>query len=172
MRGATTAAIILFATIAPARAQPAELIAGRASVVDADTIDIAGMRVRFYGIDAPESWQRCKQSTRKAYRCGKEAAYALDSFLAAARPTTCRLIEREAGHEGKRWIGSCFRSDGADVNRWLVRNGWALDWPKYSGGQYAVDQARAKARGVGIWRGSFENPCVARAKRMKRVPNC
>lgn len=154
--------------IAPA----ASLVTGRASVVDGDTIDIGDARIRFNGIDSPESWQRCKQSARKAYRCGKEAAFALDSFLAASRPTTCRLIERERDHGRKRWIGECFRADGADVNRWLVRNGWALDWPKYSGGRYAADQARAKTSGIGIWRGSFESPCVARAKRMKRVPNC
>ena len=114
-----------------------ERLTGRVSVIDGDTIDIGDTRIRFVGIDAPESWQRCRQSTRKAYRCGKEAAFALDSFLAASRPTTCRLIEQEAGHGGKRWIGSCFRSDGADVSRWLVRNGWALDWPKYSGGRTA-----------------------------------
>lgn len=149
-----------------------ESVTGRASVIDGDTIDIGDIRIRFNGIDAPESRQRCKQSTRKAYRCGKEAAFALDSFLAGSRPTTCRLIEKEVGYGGKRWIGECFRSDGADVNRWLVQRGWALDWPKYSGGRYVADQARAKANRSGIWRGSFTSPCVARAKRMKRVPNC
>jgi succinoglycan biosynthesis protein ExoI len=172
MRNVAFTAIALLATFSPARGNAADNITGRASVVDGDTIDIGDVRIRFNGIDAPESWQRCKQSTRNAYRCGKEAAFALDSFLAASRPTTCRLIEKEAGHEGKRWIGECFRSDGAMVNRWLVRNGWALDWPKFSGGRYAADQAKAKARGVGIWRGSFTSPCVARAKRMKRAPNC
>lgn len=171
-RGKLVAKVAFLVLICISPAHAAEIVTGRASVIDGDTIDIGDVRIRFDGIDAPESWQRCKQSTRKAYRCGKEAAFALDSFLAGSRPTTCRLFEREDGHDGKRWIGSCFRSDGTDVSRWLVRSGWALDWPKYSDGRYAADQARAKARGVGIWRGAFENPCVARAKRMKRAPNC
>jgi endonuclease YncB( thermonuclease family) len=153
-------------------APAAELIAGRASVVDGDTIDIHDVRIRFNGIDAPEKWQRCKQSARASYRCGRDAAFALDDFLAGARPTTCRLVERERGHERTRWIGECFRADGADVSAWLVSNGWAVDWPKYSGGQYAGQQARAKTRAVGIWRGSFETPCVARALRRGRPPNC
>ena len=172
IKNVVTMALALLMAASPVPVNARETVTGRASVVDGDTIDIGTVRIRFNGIDAPESWQRCKQSTRKAYRCGKEAAFALDSFLAASRPTTCRLIEKEVGHEGKRWIGECFRLDGADVNRWLVRNGWALDWPKYSGGRYAPEHAGAKPKGVGIWRGSFESPCVARAKRMKRTPNC
>lgn len=169
MRNAILAALIaLLAGPAPA----AELITGRASVVDGDTIDVHGVRVRFNGIDALEKWQRCKQSVRVSYRCGREAAFALDDFLAASRPTTCQLIERERGHGGKRWIGECKRADGADVNAWLVSNGWAVDWPKYSGGRYMTSQATAKARSVGIWRGSFEMPCVARARKRGREPVC
>lgn len=147
-------------------------VTGRASVVDGDTIDIHGVRIRFNGIDAPEKWQRCRQSARVSYRCGRDAAFALDDFLAASRPTTCRLIKRESGHDGKRWIGECFRADDADVSAWLVSNGWAGDWPKYSGGRHAAAQARAEARSAGIWRGSFEIPSVARAKRRNRHANC
>lgn len=166
---ACAAALILAPT---SLAFAADIITGRASVIDGDTIDIHEVRIRFNGIDAPEKWQRCEQSTGGAYRCGREAAFALDDFLAASRPTTCRLIERESGHGGKRWIGECFRADGADVNAWLVSSGWAVDWPKYSGGFYAEQRDRAKAKSVGIWRGTFVNPCVVRAERMKRKPNC
>lgn len=104
-------AIALWAGTAPA----AEMVTGRASVIDGDTIDIRGVRVRFNGIDAPEKWQRCKQSARVSYRCGRDAAFALDDFLAASQPTTW-LIEPERGHQRKRWIGECFRADGADVS--------------------------------------------------------
>jgi len=39
----------------------AETIAGRASVVDADTIEIHGERTRILDIDAPETpWPRCE----------------------------------------------------------------------------------------------------------------
>ena len=170
MRIPITWAAALF--LVPTWALAADTVTGRASIVDGDTIDIHDFRVRFSGIDAPEKWQRCKQSEDRPYRCGRDAAFALDDFLAASRPTTCRLIERERGHGGKRWIGECFRADGAAVNAWLVSNGWAVDWPKYSGGRYALLQDKARARSVGIWRGSFEMPCVARAMRRNQPPKC
>ena len=37
-------------------------IVGRASVIDGDTIDLHGVRVRLSGIDAPESAQLCRSA--------------------------------------------------------------------------------------------------------------
>lgn len=36
-------------------------IAGVASVIDGDTLEIHGHRIRLHGIDAPESAQRCRR---------------------------------------------------------------------------------------------------------------
>ncbi|WP_348643025.1 thermonuclease family protein [Mesorhizobium sp. B2-6-5] len=47
-----------------------EDLVGRASVIDGDTIEIHGKRIRFNGIDAPESSQTCADGNGKAYRCG------------------------------------------------------------------------------------------------------
>jgi len=60
-------------------------ISGRATVVDGDTIDIAGARVRFNGIDAPESAQLCRNAKGKDYRCGQASAKALDGWLPIMR---------------------------------------------------------------------------------------
>ncbi|QRY70173.1 thermonuclease family protein [Ensifer sp. PDNC004] len=149
-------------------AKAAEPLIGRASVVDGDTIDIGKTRVRFSGVDAPESWQRCRDGDGGEYRCGHAAAMALDRFLAASRPTRCEL----AGRDRDRRIGTCFRADGTDVNRWLVENGHALEWPKYSKGAYADAQRSAQSNGLGIWRGEFQLPCEVRAKRWKREARC
>ena len=42
--------------------------------------------------------------------------------------------------------------------KWLVGKGWALDWPKYSKGAYAVQQGDASSAKVGVWQGDFQKP--------------
>ena len=36
-------------------------ITGPSRVIDGDTIEVAGERIRLHGIDAPESGQRCRR---------------------------------------------------------------------------------------------------------------
>ena len=45
-------------TVANSPAKP-QTISGRASVIDGDTIEIHGIRIRLFGIDAPETGQTC-----------------------------------------------------------------------------------------------------------------
>lgn len=49
---------------------------------------------------------------------------------------------------------------------------YAVDWLRYSKGRYTKEQAAAKSERRGIWRGEFEQPCMARAARTKRAPAC
>src|SRR3546814_7578992 len=51
-------------------------IVGQASVIDGDTIEVHGARIRLHGIDAPESDQLCVISEEEV-RCGQQAAIAL-----------------------------------------------------------------------------------------------
>jgi len=158
-------ALILLGTLASVvTTMAAGPLVGRASVVDGDTIEIHGERIRFNGIDAPESWQRCIDKAGAEYLCGKVAAEALDTFLAASRPTLCREVGKD---RYKRIVAVCHRADGAEINAWLVRNGYALDWPRYSGGAYAEQQAAAQRDGLGLWQGEFVEPWKARSQRRK-----
>jgi len=141
-------------------AEAADII-GRASVIDGDTIDIHGTRIRFDGVDAPESRQSCVDAAGKPYRCGKVSAEALDVFLSESRPVSCR----RTGRDHNRIVAICTRADGTDVNRWLVSNGHAIDWPKYSKGRYANEQRQARTAKLGIWSGTFIPPCVIRGAR-------
>ncbi|WP_378948108.1 thermonuclease family protein [Mesorhizobium sp. ANAO-SY3R2] len=59
-------------------------------------------------------------------------------------------------------MGDCYRADGQSVARWLVRNGHALDWPRYSKGPFGSEQAKAKADRRGMWQGDFLEPWEAR----------
>jgi len=147
--------------VLPAPFSAATDIVGRASVIDGDTIDIHGTRIRFDGIDAPESRQQCADSAGQPYRCGRVSADALDAFLAESRPVSCT----RTGRDRNRIVAICTRADGADVNRWLVANGHAIDWPKYSKGRYAEEQRQAQADKLGIWSGTFIPPCVVRGAR-------
>lgn len=155
---------LLFALLSLSIATPAVAsdIVGRASVIDGDTIDIGGQRIRFNGIDAPESRQSCDDNRGSPYRCGKDAAFALDQFLAASRPTRCEQVGKD---RYKRIVANCFRADGQNVSAWMVRNGHALDWPRYSKGAYAGVQSAAEAERIGIWQGSFDLPWDWRKRR-------
>ncbi len=138
----------------------ARTIQGRAAVIDGDTIEIAGQRVRFNGIDAPESSQYCQDAKGLEYACGRTAATALDQFLAKSRPVKCAFI---AWDQHGRFVGNCIRADGKSVAGWLVESGHALDWPRYSGLEYAGHQAAAKNAKRGIWQGPFQKPWDWRA---------
>jgi hypothetical protein len=53
---------------------------------------------------------------------------------------------------------------GEDVNHWLVTQGWAVAYRRYSADYLAAEDV-AHAAGVGIWSGSFDMPWDYRARR-------
>ena len=133
-------------------ASAAEPIIGRASVIDGDTIDVHGERIRIWGIDAPESGQTC-QRDKQDWRCGTDAAFALDNML-ARRPVTCRQKDRD---RYGRTVATC-RVGDVDIGGWMVREGWALDYRRYSKAAYAADEDVARTEQRGMWAGEFMPP--------------
>jgi len=139
---------------------------GRASVIDGDTIEIAGQRIRFNGIDAPESKQSCEDAKGFEYPCGQQAVQALDKFLAASRPLYCKFVDRD---RYGRLVRDCWRADRQSVQTWLVEQGLALDWPRYSNGAFAAEQGSAKAAHRGVWQSRFDQPWDWRAANADKV---
>ena len=141
--------LLLTAFVTVARAEP---IAGQATVIDGDTIEIHGERIRLNGVDAPESRQLCDRADGRSYRCGKDAAFALADHIGRAT-VTC---ERRGVDRYKRTIATC-QVRGDDIGAWLVRTGHALAFRRYST-DYVSEEAAAHAVKAGMWQGGFVPP--------------
>lgn len=135
------------------------LVQGRASVIDGDTIEVQGQGIRLWGVDAPERWQPCYLADGADWRCGQEAAFALADWL-GARPL-CQVVDVD---RYKRLVAVC-EVEGDQVSAWLVRHGWALDYERYSHGQYADEQRLAQEEKLGVWQGEFVPPWEWRRKK-------
>lgn len=137
---------------APARkGLPAE-VAGTASVVDADTLEIGGVRVRLTGVDAPESGQKCRDAGGRFVRCGTIAANALSAWL-NRNPVSCEIEDKD---RYGRLIGKC-SVRGDDVQEWLVSHGHALAYRTYSTA-YVEAELKARQAKAGVWSGEFIAP--------------
>lgn len=140
-------------------------IVGRASVIDGDTLEIRGQRIRLWGIDAPEGRQTCERGG-ETYRCGQEAANALDRLITTAGgQVTCAPRGRPDRY--RRIVARCSIRAPAPVGtgQWdfdlatsMVVQGHALDYRRYSGGAYAGYEATARASRSGVWAGEFQRP--------------
>ena len=62
-------------------------ITGKARIIDGDTLEVGGKRVRLHGIDAPEAKQTCT-AHGKTWHCGEEATFAL-AYETAEHWGTC-----------------------------------------------------------------------------------
>ena len=130
----------------------AETLTGNASVIDADTIEIHGQRIRLEGIDAPESGQHCYHSNGTAWRCGQQASLAVANVI-GRRSVACRINSVDRYGRG---LGTCYLGQ-TDLNGLIVSHGWALAYTRYSI-RYVADQNAAQASKSGIWSSRFVAP--------------
>lgn len=122
---AASALLILtffFADTGPAKTR-GTVIEGLAIAIDGDTIEIAGVRLRLFGIAAPELSERH----------GKAAKAALAQILDGT-PLLCATTGKQSyGRE----IGSCLTDNAVDIAAAMVASGYARDCPAFSRGKYA-----------------------------------
>lgn len=99
------------------------MLDGPAYVTDGDTITIQKTQIRLFGVDAPEI----------DHPYGKKAKWALVKLCKGHKVTAEITDEDDYG----RCVAKCYLPDGRDISAELVKQGLALDWPKFSDGKYA-----------------------------------
>ena len=142
------ALLVLLLSIGAASAD----VVGVPSTTDGDTLRFGDVRVRLFGIDAPETKQTCKRDGVD-WLCGQEAAKALRDKI-DSQPVTC---VQEDIDRYKRIVAVCSLDDGMDLNAWLVLQGHALAYRHYSE-KYVQFEEFARNTERGLWAGEFVKP--------------
>ena len=141
-------------------------VSGYAKIIDGDTIKINSKKIRLHGIDAPEKKQTCKKpyliigifSFTKSYSCGQVST---DKLIKKINNQIIKCKIKNVDRYN-RLIGECYKRN-ENLNAWLVSNGYALAYRKYSK-KYIQDERNAKNNKLGIWQGKFEMPWNFRRK--------
>jgi endonuclease YncB( thermonuclease family) len=133
-------AVLATATLAHAQSKT---IAGRPTVVDGETLQIAGHRIRLAGVAQAADDHVCERTDDERWKCGPRALNALDELLEESI-VSCTLKDKD---EQGRLVGTCF-ANGTDIALWLIRGGLAVAAPANSRYVKAEGEARAAKRGM------------------------
>ena len=151
----------LFALLLPAVAGAAD-ITGVPKIREADHIQIGNARIRLGGIDGPQVDQLCLNAKGERWGCG---AAARDELIKYAGTKTWSCNRRQATDRRGRIVARC-DVDGEDIQKWLVRNGWALALVRVSR-DYEPDEKAAREAKAGMWQGAFIAPWDWRLRNKK-----
>jgi endonuclease YncB( thermonuclease family) len=138
-------------------------VSGTARVREGDQVQIGNSRVRLAGIDAPSVDQLCLNNTGARWTCGVAARDELSKHV-DNKSWTCHVNSTD---RRGRLIAHC-EVDGEDIQKWMVKNGWALSYVRASH-DYDADEAAARAAKAGLWQGAFIAPWDWRVRNKKTV---
>jgi endonuclease YncB( thermonuclease family) len=138
----------------------ATVVTGLPRTIDGDTLRIGNSNIRLHGIDAPELSQSCRRNGVN-WACGRQAHEALRGFLGNS-VAHCEIVDFD---HFRRPIGRC-SVGGLDVQEWMVAEGWAVAYRKYSE-DYVAAEAQAQNARKGVWSGQFELPWKWRQRRRR-----
>lgn len=133
------------------------VLVGKVRPTDGDSLRMGDKRIRLFGIDAPESSQKCTLQGED-WACGRAARKALERTV-KGKTLTCTVRDMDRG----RYVSVC-ASEGRDVNADMVRRGWAVAYTRYSR-DYAQQEIAAQNEKRGLWRSKFVRPHDWRASR-------
>jgi endonuclease YncB( thermonuclease family) len=136
-------------------------ISGVPKIREADQIAIGNTRIRLSGIDAPSVDQLCLNTKGDRWTCGVAARDELIKHT-DNKSWTCHLGQSDRrGHV----MARC-EVGGEDIQKWLVRSGWALAYKRFSH-DYDADEAHARDQKAGMWQGAFIAPWDWRVRNKK-----
>ncbi len=145
---------LLMASALPFPSEAGKTLRGRVDhVTDGDTLRLGSVKIRLWGIDAPEGHQECDGSDGRPYPCGERAKQALEA-MALGREAACEVVDTD---RYGRSVAHCTVAD-TDVNERMVLTGNAVEYRRYSNGAFTAAERRAKAAKAGIWSGRFTMP--------------
>ena len=150
----------LFALLLPAIASAAD-VTGVAKVREGDSVQIGGTRIRLGGIDAPSVDQLCLNNSGERWTCGVAAR---DELIKRADNKVWTCKTSRADRRGRQ-VARC-EVDGEDIQKWMVKNGWALAYVRFSK-DYEADEKAAREAKAGMWQGAFIAPWDWRVRNKK-----
>ncbi len=135
------------------------------TVVDGDSLEINGRRIRLIGIDAPEYMQTCEDITGKSYMCGQSAKAFLQDMIEAGHEKGDKLkCTVEGIDQYKRTLSVCKIGD-VNLNLEMVKAGYAISYKQET---YKPAEKHAKQSRKGIWQGKFMRPELFRVLERKK----
>jgi endonuclease YncB( thermonuclease family) len=154
--------LTLLMVLLPGLARAAD-VTGAAKIRDGDQLTIGTTRIRLAGIDAPSLDQLCLNPKGERWTCGVAARDELIRHV-GDNPWTCHV--QRTDRRG-RTVARC-EVDGEDVQKWLVKSGWALSYVRFAH-DYDADEKAAREAKAGLWAGAFIAPWDWRVRNKKTV---
>ncbi|WP_090101748.1 thermonuclease family protein [Chitinophaga sp. CF118] len=111
-------------------------------IIDGDTFELLvkkeTYKIRLSAIDAPEKGQDYYQQSRQAL-----------ADLVFGKIVTVELLNKD---RYQRWVGDVYNSNNAYINGWLIADGNAWHYVKYSkSAPLAASEANARRQKLGLW---------------------
>jgi endonuclease YncB( thermonuclease family) len=113
---------------------------GPMRVIDGDSFEVAGVKIRLHAVDAPETDQMCETRQGAEWACGGWISKVVTDRYNWITASCERLDTDRYG----RTVARC-TALGGDIGAWLVSEGFAFAYVKYGSDYVALEREAAAA---------------------------